>query len=261
MKISILTAVLAVASTVAYAQLAAPNAQGISMGHLHLNVSDLAAQKHFWIDLMGATPMKLGQIEGAKLPGVIVLFKSTAPSAGTEGCVVNHVGLKVKDLKASIEKLTAEHVAFEKNPNGHQIMVTGPDALRVELSEDAAMSTPFANHHVHFYTQPVLETQAWYAKTFGAKPGKRAIFEAADLPGVNLTFSQSDTKLAPTKGRALDHIGFEVKNLDAFCKKLESQGIKFDTPYRKVPSLGIAIAFFTDPWGTFIELTEGLDKL
>ena len=210
---------------------------------------------------MGATPFKLGQIEGAKLPGVILLFKAAAPSAGSEGSVVNHVGLKVKDLKAASEKLTGEHVAFEKNPNGHQIMVTGPDALRVELSEDAAMSVPVANHHIHFYTQSVLETQAWYAKTFGAKPGKRAIFEAADLPGVNLTFSQAESKLAPTKGRALDHIGFEVKNLEAFCKNLESQGIKFDVSYRKVPALGIAIAFFTDPWGTYIELTEGLDKL
>ncbi len=257
----LVTAILGLANTALYAQLAPPNAQGVTMGHLHLNVSDVAAAKHFWIDLMGARPFKLGQIEGAKLPGVYLLFKAAAPSAGSDGSVVNHVGLKVKDLKAASEKLTSEHVAFETNPNGHQIMVTGPDALRVELSEDAAMSMPVTNHHIHFYTPNVLETQAWYAKTFGAKPGKRAIFEAADLPGVNLTFSQSETKLAPTKGRALDHIGFEVKNLEAFCKNLESQGIKFDTAYRKVPALGIAIAFFTDPWGTYIELTEGLDKL
>ena len=30
------------------------------MGHLHLNVPDIAAAKHFWIDVLGATPMKLG---------------------------------------------------------------------------------------------------------------------------------------------------------------------------------------------------------
>ena len=65
----------------------------------------------------------------------------------------------------------------------------------------------------------------------------------------------------PTKGRALDHIGFEVNGLEAFCKKLEAQGIKFDVPYRKVPALGISVAFLTDPWGTYIELTEGLRKL
>ena len=65
--------------------------------------------------------------------------------------------------------------------------------------------------------------------------------------------------LAPTKGHSLDHIGFEVKNLEAYCKRLEAAGIKFDVPYRKVPNLGIAIAFLTDPAGAYIELTEGLD--
>jgi hypothetical protein len=29
-------------------------------------------------------------------------------------------------------------------------------------------------------------------------------------------------------------------------------------PYREVPALGIKIAFINDPWGTNIELTEGL---
>jgi hypothetical protein len=65
----------------------------------------------------------------------------------------------------------------------------------------------------------------------------------------------------PTKGRSIDHIGFEVKDLETFCKKLEAGGIKFDIAYRKVPALGISIAFFTDPFGTYIELTEGLDKI
>jgi catechol 2,3-dioxygenase-like lactoylglutathione lyase family enzyme len=64
----------------------------------------------------------------------------------------------------------------------------------------------------------------------------------------------------PIKGRAMDHIGFEVKNLEAFCKKLEAQGIKFDSPYRKIPERGIAVAFLTDPDGAYIELTEGLDQ-
>jgi len=31
-----------------------------------------------------------------------------------------------------------------------------------------------------------------------------------------------------------------------------------DRPYTKVPQLGIAIAFIKDPWGTNIEMTEGL---
>ena len=30
-----------------------------------------------------------------------------------------------------------------------------------------------------------------------------------------------------------------------------------DRAYTKVPALGLSIAFLTDPWGTYIELTEG----
>jgi extradiol dioxygenase family protein len=59
----------------------------------------------------------------------------------------------------------------------------------------------------------------------------------------------------------LDHIGFEVQDLEAFTKKLEAAGVKFDVSYRKIPALGLSLAFLTDPWGTYIELTEGLDKL
>ena len=49
-----------------------------------------------------------------------------------------------------------------------------------------------------------------------------------------------------------------MKNLEAFVKKLEAQGVKFDAPIRQVPNTKIKIAFFTDPWGTYIELTENL---
>ena len=65
----------------------------------------------------------------------------------------------------------------------------------------------------------------------------------------------------PTAGRALDHIGFEVKDLPQFLKRLEAGGIKPTVSYRRNEALNIAIAFIVDPWGTNIELSEGLDKI
>jgi catechol 2,3-dioxygenase-like lactoylglutathione lyase family enzyme len=139
--------------------------------------------------------------------------------------------------------------------------VMGPDDTKVELIENTAIAHPIVMHHVHFAAPDVAAMKAWYVKTFAARPGTRAGFEAADLPGVNLTFSAAPDPVVGTRGRVLDHIGFEVKNLEAFCKQLEASGIKLDRPYSKVPALGIAIAFFTDPWGTYIELTEGLSAV
>ena len=65
--------------------------------------------------------------------------------------------------------------------------------------------------------------------------------------------------LTGTDRRAVDHIGFEVRNLQEFCRKLEAKGIMLTVPYRIAPELnGIGTALITDPWGTRIELTEGL---
>ena len=124
-----------------------------------------------------------------------------------------------------------------------------------------AIAQSIVLHHIHFAAPDVAAMKAWYVKTFAARPGTRAGFEAADLPGVNLTFGASAEPVVATRGRTLDHIGFEVRNLEAFCKQLEASGITLDRPYTKVPALGIAIAFLTDPWGTYIELTEGLSAV
>ena len=56
----------------------------------------------------------------------------------------------------------------------------------------------------------------------------------------------------------LDHIGFEVNNLEAFVSSLEAKGIRIEAPIRQVPNTKLKVAFLTDPWGTSIELTEGL---
>jgi hypothetical protein len=49
--------------------------------------------------------------------------------------------------------------------------------------------------------------------------------------------------------------------LKAFCEKLASKGVQFDRPYTERPELEAALAFLFDPWGTYIELTEGLARL
>jgi catechol 2,3-dioxygenase-like lactoylglutathione lyase family enzyme len=258
-------------TTTAWAQLADPGSVGVAMGHVHLAVQDIEATKKFWIAVGGTPASKLGANEVVKFPGVLILIrKAMDPPAGTVGSVVNHIGFLVPNVAATRAKWQAAGLMMEPpNPaNAKQIYVHTPDDLvRIEILEDAMQTVPIKFHHVHFFvadsggTNTVLAMQAWYAKTFGAKPGKRGQFEAADLPGVNLTFAKSDTPTVGTKGRALDHIGFEIKDLKAFCKKAEAAGIKLDMPYTPRPDLGIALAFITDPWGTYIELNEGLNKL
>jgi len=265
--ILLLAVAMLVPARATWAQLAAPNDAGVSMGHVHLVVQDLEAGKKFWTTL-GGTPGKLGMNEMFKFPGVLILLRKGDTSGGTVGSVVNHIGFHVPNTAEALAKWKAAGVNGEPGQNPGQAWLYTPDNLtKVEILEDKTQTVPIAFHHVHYFvldpagSSNVLEVQSWYAKMFGAKPGKRAQFDAADLPGVNLTFSKSDTATTPTKGRSLDHIGFEIKDLEAFCKKAEANGVKFDMPFTKRPDLGISLAFITDPWGTYIELNEGLNKL
>ncbi len=93
------------------------------------------------------------------------------------------------------------------------------------------------------------------AKTFGGKAGIRNNAPVVDIPGVQLRFAKADAKQSPTRGRVLDHIGFDVKDHQAFVKKIEAEGIKLDEPVRKSPT-GSTITYITDPWGTRIEIIQ-----
>jgi catechol 2,3-dioxygenase-like lactoylglutathione lyase family enzyme len=133
------------------------------------------------------------------------------------------------------------------------------DGVQVEILEEIKQTKfPIQHHHLHYSvpTEARPEIQAWYVKVFGAKAVMRGTNIAAEIPGANLTFGNRFGEWATTKGRALDHIGFDVTNLEAFCKRLEAAGIKLDQPYTKNPKTGAARAFLYDPWGTYIELNE-----
>ena len=232
------------------------------MGHLHLMVADPDAQKKLWVGMLGAEVGHMGSLETLKLPGMfIVIGKArTPPTEGTEGSTVNHVGFVVKSYADMKAKCQAAGLTFATdNEKTKQLMVNFPDKVRVELTEDATLKVPVAMHHIHISSTDPEKLRAWYVKTFGAKAGTRGNFLAAMIPGGEVDFRKAQQAEAPTKGRSLDHIGFEVKNLSDFCKKLQADGVTFDMAYREMPQLaGLKIAFIVDPEGTRIELTEGL---
>jgi hypothetical protein len=152
-----------------------------------------------------------------------------------------------------------DDIAAPSAPGGPAVaFIMGPDDTEVELVEIKTQTIPISLHHIHFFNPKNTDMQAWYVKVFSAKPGigGGGAFPAATLPGIALTPSMQAA--VGTLGRSIDHIGFEVKNLEQFCR---TRGIKPTVAYHRVPALGLGVAFITDPWGTYIELTEGLEKV
>jgi catechol 2,3-dioxygenase-like lactoylglutathione lyase family enzyme len=247
-------------------------------------VTSVEDHKKFWAGALGGVVTQVGtnNAEIVKFPNALLFMRAQKPSGGTKGSTLDHIAFSVKNLRQVVDRIktggfrvvTAAEAppnitvkddigVVEGGPVSGIAYALAPDDVKVELVEMKAQSAPVISHHIHFFGAQ-KEMQAWYMKTFGAKEvasANPAAFVSAGLPGLVMNFAPSPTPVVGTQGRALDHIGFEVKNLEAFTKNLEAQGIKLAVPYRQVPALGVAIAFFTDPWGTYIELTEGLDKI
>jgi catechol 2,3-dioxygenase-like lactoylglutathione lyase family enzyme len=241
-----------------FAQLAAPNDAGVSLGHIHLTVPDPDAQMKVWVDVLGATIVKAGPLSLVKLPGMFIVVSKAASTEGSNGSTVNHIGFLVRDYAGLEAKLAAANIPAVFDNKKDQMIVTFPDQVRLEFNADPSIAAPVVFHHIHIMTTDPDALQVWYVKTFGAESSTRRNLPAAKIPGGEVDFLKAKDAPAPTKGRTLDHIGFEIKDLDSFCNKLAADGVKFDMPFRDVPAIGLKIAFITDPVGTYIELTQGL---
>lgn len=265
MRPLLISALLLAVAVPAGAQLAPHNAAGVTYGHVHLSVSDIELHKKLWVEHFGGVVVQKGTLTVVKLPNMLIAFRPTPATGGSRGTVMDHFGFKVQNLAEVLKKwraagyeVTREFIGSEGFPNAY---LSGPDNIYVELQEDKALPVKAAGYHIHFLHPDYAKLRDWYVDLFSLTPRTRGkIPTTADAPGMNLSFATSETPTVGTRGRAIDHIGFEIRDLEAFCKKLEARGIKFDVPFREVPAIGLKIAYITDPNGVYIELTEGYDK-
>lgn len=281
--------ILAAVAATLCAQTAAPNAAGVSAGHIHFVVPDPEAMLTAFNDVLGGERVSAGPLNMVKLPNIFVIAtpagggrgkgKAKAPAeppAGTNGSSVHHLGFQVKSFAATRAKAEAAGVGIQELTPGRQAFLTFPDNVTVEIEENPDLATESAFHHFHMQAADGTAMRAWYVEHFGAQEGERRNLPAGLIPGGEVDFlpagglgrgkGKGKGKAAPvtiagTRGRALDHIGFEVQNLQAFVDKLKADGITMDSDFRDLQqAIGLNIAFLTDPNGTYIELTEGLDS-
>ena len=191
------------------------------MGHLHFYVADVEAHKKFWLAL-GATPVgKLGTSDVMKMPGTLVVLTPSEKRETGDGSSVGHMSFRVKSFEqleaAGFSVRTAPERPGSGNidlPSGDHIEVFEENANQVSFKLDPGRTDATAErhnrpmvgtivtHHLHFYLPAGVDkaAQAWYVQRFGAVPGIRLRYAAADLPGVNLNSRTQPGLWCPRKG-------------------------------------------------------------
>ena len=199
--------------------------------------------------------------------------------AARSGRTVNHVGFSVPDLKPVVAKLkangfkmiTSDSVAATvkvtddiaaASPTTNIAFVLGPEDIKVELVEVKTQQAPIQLHHVHFFGEQPRRDAGVVRETFrrrGAagqsEPGVRD-GHASGCDAELLAVADADRGDAGPRARSHRLRGQEPRGVH------EEARSRRDSADRVVPHAStrsnIAIAFIKDPWGTNIELTEGL---
>src|SRR2546425_8572552 len=163
------------------AQLLAAKDGPVVYGHHHLNTTNMAAQKKFFVETLGVKLVTIGtnNTEIVEFPNVLIFFRSTqAPTGGTRGTTVNHIGFSVPSLRQFVDKVKAngfqmitktevaadrevkDDIAGPAQAGGASIaFALAPDGVKVELVENRQQAIPITLHHVHFFNPRNTEMQ------------------------------------------------------------------------------------------------------
>ncbi len=248
----------------ATAQPAPFNEAGVTMGHWHLISKDVEANRDLFLAMGGELITRAGG-PALVFPGVVInlVLGDEEGDGGSQGTVINHVGFIVDDVQLRIAEWRAAGVEVIPGGNGRldQAYVETPDGVRIEILEDPTQPMPIRHEHVHLrmLETETLKAQEWYARIFGGAKDMRNGSPVVNLPGVQMRFADDERVQAPSRGHVLDHIGFDVRDHEAFVERLMAEGIALDEPPRRSRSGGW-ITYITDPWGTRIEIVQRVQQ-
>ena len=164
----------------------------------------------------------------------------------------------MRDFAGTFAKWKAAGLTWEPGGAG-QGFLTGPDEVRIKIYANDSLATPLQWITSICMCRIRCTAQKWVRRQLWRDAGEAPHIERGQRARHEITLGKEQSPLAPTDGRSVDHIGFEVRNIDAFVAKLRAARIKTDGAIRNsTNAAGLRIVYITDPWGTEIEITEGL---
>lgn len=237
----------------AHAQVLPFNEAGVTMGHHHLMVPDVGAQRRIWVDVLGGEPSGNPPLLFVKFPGVFLILSNGEGTGGTHGSALDHIAFDVRDLEGTRAKLAAAGVTIS-NESDARFDALIPGGIDVHFFSKPSLATPIAHRAVAFASTDPDAERAWWERIFGAETTQEGELTVSTIPGARLFFTEASSPPAPTRGRTLDHTGVGVEDVGAFCERIAAQGVVCELMF------GGAAAMITDPAGVTIEINSGLES-
>jgi len=261
--------------------------------HIHLNVSDPAAAIDFYTSKFDCEKGRFADLVDAvwTQKSWLLFTKVNTPPPSEITSTIWHMGWGAEDMKATYRKqldsgtkfgtpLTDISALVGQPANSGKFFyayVDGPDHALIELNT--------AGHHrfghLHLLSADPIAAADWYETHFGWRArkspqermyegfpvGPSASFNADNVNVIIFPMGYAKkqwpelwkdrTTFESTKGRAIDHIGFSVDNLQETVDRMRAAGVKITAEPRSIAGGKVKFAFVEGPDRISIELVEG----
>ncbi len=135
------------------------------------------------------------------------------------------------------------------------VIIAGTVAVAWSLAVVApCRAAEAAFHHVHLNAADPAAAAHWYEANVAGKAVKSGIFQTVEFGKTKLIFYKGKPDGPPSKGSAVDHIGFSYPDIEAKLKQMADAGVEIVSGVEQEGP--IKYAFVKDPWGTLIEVVQ-----
>lgn len=204
----------------------------IPYDHVHLAAPDQAKAVEWYQKTFGGetTPEGKDRLLYGKTRFIWMKSDTAKPSAGT---AIDHIAFSVADRAPG----------FMEDPWG----------VKIEIVNDPQRR---GFHHVHLQSTDPAASIAWYKQRLGGEAAKYNGGDGLKYGDVLVLVEKSTAAPIPSVGRALDHVGWRVTDLDKTLKDLMGIKVLQGVTNLQLATGPVRFSFVEDPAGTKIELVQ-----
>jgi catechol 2,3-dioxygenase-like lactoylglutathione lyase family enzyme len=255
--------------------------------HVRLNVTNIQQSQRFYARVFGAVPIRFRGSEALFTERSLILFnKVEQPPPSDLKSSIWHIGWGGVDVKNEFEWWKGHGVEIDTplsplpGQDNFYFYLRGPDKELIEINT-------MGHHrfaHVHLLATDVNETVGWYAKHLGLTPQRplpvpdpmgdmqtlRTIWmNSFRCDNVTLiVFGKPNREqppwwrgeplreIAPTRGRAIDHLAFSYREIEPVFRRMQAAGVKIEQPIAVQQPLKLKSFFVLAPDNVLVEIVE-----
>ncbi len=222
--------------------------------HIHLHVPDPDKAADWYVRNLDGQPgenrgwIMFEPFAGKRPLPVNMNFTRQVDAKPSEGGAIDSVGFSVADVAAKVKQLEAAGAKVVGSNT-----VVDPWGMKIELVNDVPGR---GFHHVTLKVADPDATLRWFTANFGGARTKMGGRDAVRYERTYVAVIKGDA-IAPSQGRALDHLGFAPRDMNADTTAMKEHGVKLTTEPSAMPNqYGHRIAYVEAPGGIRIELVE-----